>query len=147
MRDRWLRPSVPDLVFGVVLLVGLVGGRSAFLNDPGTFWHVELGREILRTGTVPRSDPFTYTRGGTPWVDQSWAFDVGLATVVDHWGWSGAVAATALGLAWLYGTMARALIRDGSTPLTAGVVAILASGIGSIHFLTRPHLLTFAFVW
>ena len=49
-----LRPGTPDVVFGIVLIMSLIGGRSAFLNDPGTFWHIELGRQILQTGDVPR---------------------------------------------------------------------------------------------
>src|SRR5262249_4819228 len=41
----------------------------------------------------------------------------------------------------------RGLVRDGISPLVAVVVAILAVAVGSIHFLIRPHLLTFGFVY
>src|SRR5438874_1973507 len=105
-------PGVPDLVFLLVLVAVLIGGRTGFLNDPGTFWHLRLGREIARTGVVPRIDTLTYTRAGTVWVDQSWAFDLGLATLVDRWGWSAAVAATAIGLAAIYGALARGLLLN-----------------------------------
>jgi hypothetical protein len=145
--SRRFAPGVPDVVFGIVLMTGLVGGRTAFLGDPGTFWHVRLGHEIVRTGDVPRHDMLTFTRGGAPWVDQSWAFDVVLAWVVDRGGWSGAVALTALGLAALYASVARGLVREGISPLVAAVVTVLVAGIGAIHFLVRPHLLTIAFVW
>src|SRR6476661_7478313 len=97
-----LTPAMPDLVFGLVLATVLIGGRTGLLNDPGTFWHVRLGREIVSTGHVPRADALTYTREGVPWVDQSWAFDAALAVLVDHAGWSAAIAAAALGLAALY---------------------------------------------
>src|SRR3954453_943105 len=100
--NRWWTPGVPDVVFGIVLAVVLIGGRSGFLNDPGTFWHLRLGREILETGGVPRVDALTYSRAGTPWVDQAWAFDAGLAWLVERGGWSAAVAATALILALIY---------------------------------------------
>jgi hypothetical protein len=53
---------------------------------------------------------------------------------------------TAVVLSWIYATLARGLVRDGASPLAAGVVAVVAAGIGSIHFLIRPHLFTFAFV-
>ncbi|MDR3639123.1 MAG: hypothetical protein P4L84_35285 [Isosphaeraceae bacterium] len=142
---RWM-PGVPDAVFGIVLATVLVGGRSGFLNDPGTFWHLRLGREILRTGDVPRFDTLTYTRELQPWVDQSWLFDVSLASLVDHFGWSAAVAATALLLATLYGALARGLVRDGTSPFIALVVAVVAVGIASVHFLVRPHLFTFMMV-
>jgi hypothetical protein len=142
---RW-RPGVPDLVFGLVLITVLIGGRTGFLNDPGTFWHLRLGREILRTGDVPRFDTLTYTRDRVAWVDQSWAFDTGLALLVDHAGWTAAIVATALGLAWIYGALARSLLTDGRSPVVAVLVTVLATGVGAVHFLVRPHLLTLGFV-
>ncbi len=57
------------------------------------------------------------------------------------------IALAALGLAGLYCAMARALIRDGISPVVAVVVSILAVAIGCIHFLIRPHLFTFGFVY
>ncbi len=65
---------------------------------------------------------------------------------MDRAGWSGAVAVTALILAWVYAALARWLEAIGNAPLVAFVVAILAAGIGAIHFLVRPHLFTFVFV-
>ena len=71
MSRRWV-PGVPDLVFGLVLLSTLIGGRYRLLNDPGTNWHLRLGRDILKDGAVPRVDMLSFTRAGQPWVDQSW---------------------------------------------------------------------------
>ena len=142
---RW-KPGVPDLVFGVVLTVVLIGGRTGFLNDPGTFWHLRLGREILRGREVPRFDTLTYTRDQVPWVDQSWAFDVGLALMVDRAGWTAVIALTALALAWIYGALAHGLLRDGLSPVVVVLVTVLATGVGSVHFLVRPHLLTLGLV-
>ncbi len=146
---RFMRlvPAPADAVFCFVLGLILLGGRHGLLNDPGTPWHLQLGRQIIASGEVPRSDTLTFTRTGVPWVDQSWAFDVLLALLVDHWGWSAAVALAALGLAWLYRTMTRDLIRDGVSPVIAAVVSVFAVCIGAIHFLLRPHLFTFAFVY
>ena len=143
---RGAKLGAVEVVFAVVLASGLIGGRSGFFNDPGTGWHVRLGREILREHAVPWADTLTTTRLGTPWVDQSWLFDAGLAKVVDLGGWSLAAAGTALLLAWIYAGLAAWLLGLGARPLTAAVVAILAAGVGSIHFLVRPHLFTFAFV-
>jgi hypothetical protein len=152
MTSTWARtsrfvPGPADLVFAVVLSIVLAGGRAGLFNDPGTLWHLRLGREILTTGSVPHCDTLTFTRAQTPWVDQSWAFDVLLATLVDCWGWSAVIAIVAVGLAWLYSALARGLIQDGFSPLTSVVVAVLSSTIGCIHFLIRPHLFTFGFVY
>jgi len=144
--SRWI-PGPVDLVFVLVLGMLLIGGRQALLNDPGTPWHLRLGREILATGSVPHYDTLTFTHDHASWVDQSWAFDVLLALLVDSWGWSAAIGLASLGLATLYAAMARGLIRDGNSPVVAMVVSLFATAIGAIHFLIRPHLFTFAFVY
>ena len=150
--SRWtgsgrLVPGPDDVVFALLLVLVLVGGRHSLLNDPGTPWHLRLGREIRATGTVPRQDTLTFTRSGEPWVDPYWGFELLLATVVDNAGWSAAIALTAVGLAGLYAAMARGLVADGITPPVAVIVAILAAAIGAIHFLIRPHLFTFLFIY
>lgn len=135
----------PDLVFAVLATSGLIAA-TAWLNDPGSPWHLRLGRDILAAGSVPRADTFTWTRSGTAWVDQSWLFDVALAAVVDRAGWSMAVALAVLGVAWTFRSVTRWLESDGVSPLSAATTSILAAGIGSVHFLVRPHLVTFALV-
>jgi hypothetical protein len=140
-------PGPIDLVFLIVLTTLLVGGPRALLNDPGTPWHLRLGREILVRGDVPRFDTLTFTRGQAPWVDQSWGFDVILALVVDSCGWPAVIVLASVGLAMLYASVARDLIADGTSPVVAATVAVLVSAVSSIHFLIRPHLFTFAFVY
>jgi hypothetical protein len=144
--DR-LIPGPAEFVFAIVLGLVLVGGRHDLFNDPGTPWHLRLGNDILVSGSLPGHDDLTFTRRGAPWVDQSWGFDVLLAALVDTWGWSAVIGLTAVGLATLYAAMARDLLRDGASPIAAIVAAILATAIGSIHFLVRPHLFTFGFVY
>src|SRR3954452_24142670 len=122
--SRRFAPGVPDLVFGLVLASVLLGGRFRLLNDPGTLWHLRLGREILRTGAVPRVDSLTFTHDGDRWIDQSWLFDAALAFVVDHGGWSAAALAAALGIAAIYGGLARWLLAEGRSPLIVLVVVM-----------------------
>lgn len=140
-------PGPVELVFLMVLGMLVITGPYVLLNDPGTPWHLRLGREILATGAVPRFDTLTFTRPLASWVDQSWGFDAMLAAVVDSWGWPAAIGLTALGLAALYAAVARGLIRDGTSPVVAVVVALLVSAVSSVHFLLRPHLFTFAFAY
>jgi hypothetical protein len=147
VRRRMLIPGPGELVFAVLVPFILIGGRSLLLNDPGTPWHLRLGRDILASGSVPRTDTLTFTRAGTPWVDQSWGFDVLLALIVDHAGWSAAVAFTAVMLALVYAAMASGLARDGIAPAVAVVVSLLMAAIGCIHFLVRPHIFTIALVY
>ncbi len=146
MTARRFWPGAADFVFLLILAVVLIGGRSTLLNDPGSFWHLRLGRDIWKSGDVTHVDSLTYSRSGIPWVDQSWLFDLALAKIVDFAGWSGAVAATALVLAWICACLTRAMIRADAKPWVALCVAMIVAEIGSIHFLVRPHIMTFAFV-
>jgi len=39
-------------------------------------WHLQAGEYIVNNGTIPRSDPFSCTPTGAPWVDLHWGFQV-----------------------------------------------------------------------
>ncbi len=140
-------PGPSETVFLTVLGILVVVGQYALLNDPGTPWHLRLGRDILASGSVPHVDTLTFTRADNAWVDQSWGFDVLLALVVDSCGWPAVLALAFVGLAALYAAITRSLIRDGSSPVVAIVVGLLVTTISALHFLIRPHLFTFAFAF
>ena len=48
------------------------------LDDPDTWWHLASGRLIAENGSVPATDPFSYTAAGAPWINRQWLFDLGL---------------------------------------------------------------------
>src|SRR3954454_2389286 len=96
VRPRSLIPGPGELVFAILVPFILLGGRSALLGDPGTPWHLRLGRDILATGTAPRCDTLTVPRDGAPGVDQVGGFVVLRAVTVDHASWCAAVAFTAI---------------------------------------------------
>ncbi|GIW88002.1 MAG: hypothetical protein KatS3mg108_2326 [Isosphaeraceae bacterium] len=144
MNDRMVKPRPGLWVFVLVSLLGFLAGPRGFLGDPGTYWHLRLGREILGSGEVPRFDTLTKSRWGTPWVDQSWLFDAGYAALIDRLGWGAVVVATALLLGAVYAGLARWLVFRGASPTAAVASALVAAALGSVHFLSRPHLFTFA---
>lgn len=49
------------------------------LIDPDAWWHIRAGREILETGTVPRTDSWSLIASGRPWTSQDWLANVILA--------------------------------------------------------------------
>jgi hypothetical protein len=63
-------------VLGLGLVVwGLYLGLGR-LSDNSFLTHLATGRLILDNGSVPTSDPYTYTAAGEPWVVQSWLASV-----------------------------------------------------------------------
>ena len=156
--QRWIKnlarysrliPGPADLVFVIVL---------GTLLDRRPLRPAQRSRERPGTcGSAARSSPpercrdfdtLTFTREHAAWVDQSWAFDVLLAAGGRL---TGVVGGDRPGGA----RTGRALCRNGAGPDPRRHLAGGRRGrcprsrtpIGSIHFLIRPHLFTFAFVY
>ncbi len=138
---RWLAPGA--LAFALVWLLLLAAGRTAFFNDPGTFWHVRTGELILEQGFL-REDPFTFTFAGTWWVPYQWLGEVPMALVHGAAGFDGlllfAVSVVAAVFAWLTARF----LRSGLHPIVVLSTAALALAASASHLHVRPHLFTLA---
>ncbi len=136
---RWLGPGA--LAFLAIWIVLLAGGRSGMLRDPGTFWHTRTGELILKDGFI-RTDPYTFTFGGTWWVPYQWLGEVAMALAYRLGGFDvqllGAVALLSAVFAWL----SVRLLRTGLHPIVVGSIVALGLAAGGSHFHVRPHLFT-----
>ncbi len=77
-------------VFDGVLLVAFLGLTfllGAFpLKDTDFWWHLRTGDLIRQTGSIPRTDPYTFTVEGKPWIDLHWLFQVAVSVVYQYGG-------------------------------------------------------------
>ncbi len=129
--------------FLVVWLLLMWGGRNRLFQDPGTFWHLSWGNQILTTGQIPTVDQFSFTQAGQPVVADQWLTEVLMALVHRLAGWEGLLLVVATGLAWLYGWMGGRLVGAGLHPVWAGAV-LAAVFLASAHnFHIRPLIVTF----
>ena len=134
------RAAGPLLFLGLWVLL-LAGGRSSFLRDPGTFWHVKTGEKILDEGFID-ADPFTFTFPGKPWTPYQWLGEVAMALVHKIGGLDSLlVCATAL-IAGLFAWLAMRMLRTGLHPVAVLAVLGLALAAAASHFHVRPHLIT-----
>lgn len=98
-------PSLGVLVGFLVVAAGVAVGMRT-MSDNSFLTHLATGRLILERGSVPSTDPYTFSAAGEPWVVQSWLMSVAYATAESLGGLdgvrvlSGAIAAGLLGLAW-----------------------------------------------
>jgi tetratricopeptide (TPR) repeat protein len=65
-------------------LTGLLGAFP--LKDADIYWHLRTGDLIRQAGAVPRTDIFTFTRAGAPWIDLHWIFQIAISWVHEHGG-------------------------------------------------------------
>src|SRR5437870_6507402 len=64
--------------------------RSA--TDPDYWWHVRTGQLIAETGGIPRTDPYSFTAAGQPWVAHEWLTELMLFAVARGGGYAAAAA-------------------------------------------------------
>lgn len=128
-------------VGALVTAVGVLA-VSGPLTDSSFYTHLATGRIILDTG-IPRTDPYTSTAAGEPWVVQSWFASLLYGVLEEVGGLRSIRLFTALlggviaGCAWLLSAKA--------TTLTARLVVVLpVLAIGINGWSERPLLIGLA---
>jgi hypothetical protein len=143
---RWLVPSAGDLIF--VALLGLLAFTTLsvrLLGDAGIGWHIRTGQLILATHAIPRVDPFSSTAAGGVWFAWEWLYDLLVGGLESSAGLNGVVLLTALIIAVSFSWTFRLLLTRGTNVLVALILVLLAASASMIHFLARPHVVSWLF--
>lgn len=146
----WLVPSFSDIWFIAILFLLTAGGLAPkLLGDAGIGWHIRNGQQILQLRAIPHVDPFSATMGGKAWFAWEWLYDLLIAAVHAYTGLNGVVFLTAFVIALTFVLALRFALRSGATLPVAILLLALSLGASSIHFLTRPHVLSWLFcvIW
>lgn len=144
---RLLRPRLSDCLV-VWLLLGLcfmtrLAGR---ISDPDIWWHLRAGELILKSHSVPRVDPFSFTMHGKLWVLHEWMSEVIFWLAYSCSGFGGLVALKGLLTLAIFSVMFVA-VRERTTKLNAAIIAIAISFLaGMCAWTERPHLFGYLFL-
>jgi len=137
-----------SLLLGAAALLFLCAVAVAHYPSADLWWHLRAGQYILETHHVPRTDPFSFSAAGKPWIAHEWLSEVILYSVYHYGGFrslSAAMALVAGGAFWLVTWTAKPRPR-------LGVIAA-AFAVWSVRglLLLRPGdftlLLGAAFLW
>jgi len=143
-----LTPDLALVAAGVTLFYCLFvfGGTRNLFRDSDAGWHIRTGEAILATGTLPHSDPYSFSHAGQPWFAWEWLADAA----------SGAAhrAAGLSGVALLYAAMIAAGVwlwfrlhwTVGGNFFVAAAMAPLLLTTCSLHWLARPHVIGWLFL-
>jgi hypothetical protein len=104
-------------------------------------YHVRAGELSLRTGDLLLVDPFTFTSGGRPWLNQQWAAQLIFAGAHRLLGWAGVAITYAGAMASGFGLLYRSCRKAKATPRTAAVLALLGFMVASGSLAARPQAL------
>ena len=148
VRFAWLLPDVALIAACVALFdcLFLFQGYQKLFRDSDAGWHIRTGEAILARGELPRADPYSFTRAGQPWFAWEWMADAAAGAAHRAAGLSGVAlfyaAAMAAGV-WLWFRLQWAL--DGSFLLACAMAPLLLSTC-NLHWLARPHVLSWLFL-
>jgi hypothetical protein len=137
-------PSLSDLasLIPILVLFWCTTGVGWLLTDSDTGWHIRAGEWILRNGSVPAIDIFSFTRPDSPWFAWEWLSDVMMAAVHHVAGLWGIVLLSLILLTLTSTCVYRNAVAESGHRLAAIVLTSLAMGASTIHWLARPHLVT-----
>jgi len=137
--------KIPQLdrsgTFAGILLFGLLAMTARNAVDPDLWWHLRTGQWIMETGHIPRSDPFSFTRAGSPWVSHEWLSEVAFYEIWKHSGAAGLIIFSAIvttaGFMLLY-------LRSPGKPHWAAATLLLGALAAAPVWGVRPQMFTFA---
>ncbi len=116
--------------------------RLTSVLDPDLGWHMRSGEWIMQHHQLPRTDPFSATGAGKPWVAYSWPFSVFIYGVAKNFDLLGVAAYTLL--AWIAIVAAVFLLvrGQGAGFWRAIGLTIVAGVIDQITVSPRPGTIT-----
>ncbi|HEU5048867.1 MAG TPA: hypothetical protein VFU00_01020, partial [Gemmatimonadales bacterium] len=143
MSVRRFHPSIPAIVFVTWWVVAAIVFPHRMLNADGDMLrHISHGRWMLEHGRLITEDPFSFSKGGQPFVAFEYGSQLIYASVFELAGLAGVAIFAALLIATAYALLARFLLRRGVDPLLAYLATIPAAVLGAVHWVPRPHLFT-----
>ena len=126
-------------VFLAALFVGLFAMAARNVTDPDVWWHLKTGQYIADHRSVPHTDPFSYTRGGQPWVAHEWLSELLLYELERTTGWGGLILIFA---AILTAAFFLLYLRCGPATYVAGVATLVAAWATVPLWGVRPQILS-----
>ena len=142
-KDRFRLPfPTPGTVVSAVALAWALFGIRLFQIDGDVGRHIRVGRHILSTGEIPRSDIFSHTMIGEPFVPFEWLSEICFAAADRIAGLTGVAVLSALLFAATSLVVYSLVRRLGVGPLLASVTAAVSMILQAVHLLPRPHLFT-----
>ena len=146
--NAWWAPDVALAVACVTLFYSLFvfRGYQKLFRDSDAGWHIVTGERILATGELPRTDTYSFTRAGQPWFAWEWASDVLMGAIHRGAGLPGVAlfyAAVIAASVWLWFRLHWTVQGDF---LFACAMAPLLLSTCNIHWLARPHVISWLFI-
>jgi hypothetical protein len=144
---RLFVPNLAAMIAAATLIYCLFvfhGGERLF-RDSDSGWHIRNGESILSSAQLPRTDPYSFSKPGAPWVAWEWGVDALMGALYRADGLRGVTSAFALIIAVCMWMWCRVSFAAGGDFFLAALLAAPAITSVSLHWLARPHVIGWVF--
>ncbi|MBN1661614.1 MAG: hypothetical protein JXA93_24685 [Anaerolineae bacterium] len=123
-----------------ILFVAIAAMAVRQPTDTDTWWHLKSGQLMWQQGEILRTDPFSHTVAGKPWIDHGWLAQIALWAVYTPLGLPG----LALLLAALVTAAFFLVYRQcPGQPFIAALATLLGTVASSVIWAIRPQSFSF----
>lgn len=127
---------VPAALFVMVFMLAV--HQSAAL-DPDMWWHLQTGKDIVATRSIPHTDNYSFTKAGSEWITHEWLAELLMYGIYRVSGLAGLVLLFSATI-----TIAFLIVywRSPGRPYLAGLAVLLAALSSTPLFGIRVQMLT-----
>jgi len=124
----------------LVVLIPVVVALLSRMGTTDLTYHIRAGEGILTTHSLPRSDTYTFSVAGTPWLDQQWGAQVVLALAHRYGGFATLAFLQAAFIGVSFWFIYLACRARGAAIRTASFLTVAGFLVASPTLAMRPQL-------
>jgi hypothetical protein len=143
---QFLLPRLQDILFVAILGGSFLLGPRMLSVDSDLGRHLAFGRYILVTGKIPTTDLFSHTRPGAERPPYEWLTQLIFALLDRIAGLDAVILLVCLVIALTFSFVYGQAARRSGLPVLSLLLTVLAVAASSLHWLPRPHVVTFLFL-
>jgi len=140
-RSGFLNKALYIYVAAIVFFAGFFK-----IADLDFWWHLQTGKILWQTKTFQRTEIYSFTSAGRPYVDHEWLFQLIQFALYQNAGAAGVIIFKCLLFVATYLLIAHFLSRQQTSVLTIALVFILSVLGARVRFIERPEMFTIFFL-
>jgi len=145
---RWFVPDIAFILSAITMIYCMASfsGMQTLFRDTDTGWHIRNGEQVLASGAVPYTEPYSFSKPGGPWFAWEWLSDCLMAQAHLWDGMRGVffLYLVVVGIvSWLWFQL---VWTTKSLFLVGAAATWVMLTTCNIHWLARPHLFGWVFL-
>ncbi len=113
--------------------------------DPDIWGHVQYGQDVIREGSIPTTNTYSFTATGYRWINHEHIAELVFASLAGSFGQYGLLLFKFLLSVAVFWSIIASARSSGNSAFVAGLVAVISAVSVSLAWSFRPQLFSFSF--